>query len=109
MLPGHHTHNRRDPVPRSILGGPITRDAALSVGPRAGAQPVSRLTAAQLDSRLRQKRSGRYVEQMKRLDAGTHLQNAAALQELLDAITAEFPDLAIDQRPLGLVSKCYLG
>lgn len=96
-------------MPRSILGGPVTREAALSVGPRAEAQPVSRLSAAQLDSRLRKKRSARYVEQMKRLDAGTHHQNAAALQDLLDAIAAEFPDLTIDQRPLGLVSKCYLG
>jgi len=46
---------------------------------------------------------------MQRLDAGTHQQNAAALQELLDAIGAEFPDLGIDQRPLGTVSKCFLG
>ncbi|HEX3579601.1 MAG TPA: hypothetical protein VHY33_13640 [Thermoanaerobaculia bacterium] len=46
---------------------------------------------------------------MKRLDAGTHQQNAAALQELLDTIAAEFPGLGVDDRPIGVVSKCFLG
>jgi len=46
---------------------------------------------------------------MQRLDAGTHQQDAAALQALLDAIAAEFPELGVDERPLGVVSRCFLG
>ncbi|HET7433496.1 MAG TPA: hypothetical protein VFN10_02150 [Thermoanaerobaculia bacterium] len=46
---------------------------------------------------------------MQRLDAGTHQQNAAALQELLEAIASEFPELGIDERLIGVVSKCRLG
>lgn len=94
-------------MPRSILGTE-TRSPTLTVG----ASPANRkthLSPAQVEQRLRQKRSPRYLEQMKRLDAGTHHQNAAGLQELLDALTAEFPELGIDERPLGIVSKCYLG
>ncbi|MEA2329482.1 MAG: hypothetical protein QOE68_4441 [Thermoanaerobaculia bacterium] len=68
-----------------------------------------RMAAPQLAQRLRQKRSSRYIDQMKRLDAGTHQHNAAALQELLEQIASEFPELGIDQRPLGIVSRCYLG
>ncbi|HEV7488295.1 MAG TPA: hypothetical protein VGQ65_21685 [Thermoanaerobaculia bacterium] len=46
---------------------------------------------------------------MQRLDAGTYQLDAAALQALLDALTAEFPELGVDERPLGVVSRCLLG
>ena len=92
---------------RPILGSPLSHQKQSRTEPerRAGV----RLTGPQLAMRLREKRSAKYVEAMQRLDAGTHQQNAAALQELLDAIASEFPELAIDQRPLGIVSKCFLG
>jgi hypothetical protein len=94
-------------VPRSILGTE-TRSPALTVG---GSQSVTttHLSPPQLAQRLRQKRSSAYLECMKRLDAGAHQQDAAGLQELLDAIAAEFPDLGVDERPLGVVSRCFLG
>ena len=76
---------------------------------QAARQTNSHLGGAQLAMRLREKRSARYVQAMQRLDAGTHEQCAAALQELLDAIAAEFPELTIEQRPLGIISKCFLG
>lgn len=93
-------------MPRSILGAE-TRSALTVVGspPRA----TTHLSPAQVAQRLRQKRSSAYVERMARLDAGTHHANPAALQEVLDAITAEFPELGIDDRPIGLVSRCFLG
>jgi hypothetical protein len=46
---------------------------------------------------------------MKRLDAGTHHADRAALEALIEAIASEFPELGIEQRPLGIVSQCYLG
>jgi hypothetical protein len=46
---------------------------------------------------------------MQRLDAGTHQRDASGLRELLDAIAAEFPELGVDERPIGVVSRCFLG
>lgn len=94
-------------MPRSVLGVE-RRSPALTVG-GGPAHPKTHLSPAQAAQRLRQKRSPAYLERMKRLDAGTHQQNAAALQELLDAIAAEFPELGVDERPIGMVSKCFLG
>jgi hypothetical protein len=79
----------------------------------AGTAPLSPLGAtlsgARLEQRLRQQRSKAYLDGVRRLDAGTHQQNKAALDALIQEIAAEFPELTIDQRPLGLVSRCYLG
>ena len=94
-------------MPRSILGTE-TRNPALTVGASRDLAKTP-LHTPQVAQRLRQKRSPAYLERMQRLDAGTHQQNAAALQELLDAITAEFPDLGVDERPIGVVSQCFLG
>lgn len=94
-------------MPRSILGTE-TRSPALTVG-GSPAVVKTQLSPARLAQRLRQKRSSAYLERMQRLDAGTHQQDAASLQALLDAITAEFPELGVDERPLGVVSRCFLG
>lgn len=94
-------------MPRPILGSPVSHEKQSRTEPAR--QTHARLAGPQLAMRLREKRSAKYVEAMQRLDAGTHQQNAAALQDLLDAIASEFPELTIDQRPLGVVSKCFLG
>src|SRR6185436_1754977 len=95
-------------MPRSVLGTG-TRAPSLTVNAAAPVQRTPHLTPAQLEQRLRQRRSPRYLEQIQRLDAGAHHDDRAALRELLDAVTAEFPDLGIDDRPLGLLAKCCLG
>lgn len=94
-------------MPRPILNAQNQPRSSLAVQPTATQSP--NLTGAKLEQRLRQQRSKTYVEAMKRLDAGTHQQNRVALDELIQAITSEFPELTIDQRPLGIVSVCYLG
>lgn len=66
-------------------------------------------TRAQLESRLRRKRSASYVEAIRRLDAGTHVADQGALKSLLEEISRELPDLSLDQRLLGIVSTCHLG
>ncbi len=94
-------------MPRSILGTE-TRSPALTIG---GNPEIvkTHLSPVQVAQRLRQKRSSAYLERMQRLDAGAHQQDTAGLQALLDAITAEFPELGVDDRPLGVVSRCFLG
>lgn len=95
-------------MPRSVLGTG-TRAPSLTVESAVAARKTTHLSPAQVQQRLRQRRAPRYLEQIGRLDAGTHHQNAAALRELLEAITAEFPELGIDERPLGIVATCRLG
>jgi hypothetical protein len=95
-------------VARPVLTGPVSRSTVPSPEtPRAPAVAV--ITGAKLQLRLRQARSTRYSAALSRLDAGIHHQDRAALDEVVAAISAEFPDLTIEQRPIGLLSKCYLG
>lgn len=92
---------------RSVLGTESS-SPALRLDERM-ASPKTSLSPVQIAQRLRQKRSGAYVQAMKRLDAGSHQRDAAALQEVLAAIAAEFPELGVDERPIGIVSRCFLG
>jgi hypothetical protein len=94
-------------MPRPILNAQEQFNSRLTVQPLRTQAPG--VAGPKLEQRLRQQRSKTYVQAMKRLDAGTHQQNRAALDEVLQGIAAEFPELTIDQRPLGIVSICYLG
>jgi hypothetical protein len=96
-------------MPRPILGtsnvsSKITRQPTESLAPTR--PPVQ---GPRLQKQLRCSRSRAYIEAMTRLDAHAHNADAAALQDLIEAIANEFPELGIDQRPLGIVQRCYLG
>lgn len=93
---------------RSILGaaGPkveLKTDLSLSTASRACLNP------AELQARLRQRRSTGYVEAMTRLDAGGHVHGKAATEALTEAIRQEFPDVHVEAWPLGIIAKCFLG
>jgi hypothetical protein len=62
-----------------------------------------------LAKRLREKRSTLYVATFSKIDAGAYQSDQAALDSLLQTISSEFPELGIDQVPLGIVSRCFLG
>ena len=97
-------------MPRPILGTQYsTENVSLKPDLTASKATSGALSGARLDQLLRQQRSPAYLNALSKLDAGTHQQNQAALQSLLEAIMGEFPELAIDQRPLGFVSRCHLG
>ena len=94
-------------MPRPILGTP--QAAKFTAGATAGIQPRTTLQGPRLQQRLREKRSAAYLQAMTRVDAGTHHADRGALDSLIEAISHEFAELGIDQRPLGIVSQCYLG
>jgi hypothetical protein len=95
-------------MPRPIIGAPkIEVGGSAKVQPRSSIQPG--LREPQLSKRLREKRSHIYVETFQRIDAGAYHTDRAALDSLLESISNEFPELSIDQVPLGIVSRCYLG
>lgn len=92
---------------RPILGLNTRVDTSLDVAPRQ--QAVVRLEGVALEKRLRSKRSIAFVEAMTKLDVSGVLATKEKVQEFIDQIASEFPELAADQLPLGIVSKCYLG
>lgn len=95
-------------MPRPTINGPVSR-AAVPSAAQSRAPLTGALQGPQLLRQLRRVRSKHYLEALSKLDAGTHHQDRTALDAVLDAISNEFPELAIDQRPLGLVSRCHLG
>lgn len=96
-------------MPRPILGTSQNTSKTVSPTSTPNVPACSFLQGPKLQQRLRQSRSYAYVEAMRRLDAGTHHADRNALQSLIEAIATEFPELGIEQRPIGIVSQCYLG
>jgi hypothetical protein len=91
---------------RQILGEP-TR--GIATAPAAQIRIEQSLAGPRLAAQLRQKRSKSFIDQIGKIDIGHHHHDQQALDRLIAAITAEFPELTIEQRPLGIVAKCYLG
>ena len=93
---------------RSIIFNPLTTSRPLDV--RATPQASSsKLSKADLEARLRQKRSANYIRTMTQLDAGCHCQDPRAVEALIEAIQQELPEVTIDKLPIGIVSRCFLG
>ncbi len=62
-----------------------------------------------LDRLLREPRSREYVALLKKLDAGGHVMNRQACQDIVDRIKAELPEVELEGLLIGIVSRCYLG
>jgi hypothetical protein len=89
------------------MPGAAGADLATALSQPHRSVPV--VSQGQLNARLRMKRSGAYTEAIQKLDAGGHTHNREAVEALVAAIAEEFPDITIDQQPVGIVAKCYLG
>lgn len=62
-----------------------------------------------LNRLLRKPRSKQYMEALHKLDAGGHTHNQEKVDEIIDIIRNEFPEVEINGILLGVVSICYLG
>ena len=62
-----------------------------------------------LDRLLRKSRSKEYMYSIHQLDAGGHVHNQKEVNEIINTIKSEFPDVDINGILLGFVAKCYLG
>jgi hypothetical protein len=91
---------------RPILHGSTPTTTHLSVA--SAPARTSGLSAHELARRLREPRTRAYVERMGRLDVGT-LHDTGAVRQLLEEIRGEFPELGLEELPVGWVSRCYLG
>lgn len=92
---------------RHILGQGHQEIVALSVSEKSAVD--RKIGAKDCDKILRSKRRAKYIESMTQLDVGCHLQSPQKIKELIDALHAEFPELSLEQMPIGIVAKCYLG
>lgn len=70
---------------------------------------TAQLSKMELDRLLRKPRSKEYMEMMHKLDAGGHVHNKHKVDEIMNAIRMEFPEVDIKGILLGYVSICYLG
>lgn len=67
-------------------------------------------TTKTFGARLRHCRSSTYVDAIEKLDAGSHMHNRSQVNDLLEAIRQEFPEISIEQLSmLGIVARCHLG
>ena len=72
-------------------------------------QQTQQMDKMKLDRLLRKTRSKEYMQALHTLDAGGHVHNQHKVNEIIDTIRNEFPDLEISGIMLGIVSTCYLG
>ncbi len=101
-------------MPRPMLKTPQKTEIQINHNLSVTAKPEykkqeSQMEKIKLDRILRQKRSKEYMDAMTKLDAGGHVHNQQKVNELIEIIKNEFPEVELAKVLLGCVSICYLG
>lgn len=100
-------------MPKPMLRQPQTKTQSGSIlsatQDHAQKQQTQQMDKMKLDRLLRKPRSKAYMNALHKLDAGGHVHNHDKVNEILNAIRSEFPEVSIEGVLLGVVSLCYLG
>lgn len=100
-------------MPRPMLKQPQTQTQTGGIlsatQQQSQKQQVQQMDKMKLDRLLRKTRSKEYMDALHKLDAGGHVHNQNKVNEIIDAIRNEFPEVEISGVLLGFVSICYLG
>ena len=72
-------------------------------------QETEQMDKMKLARLLRKPRSKGYMDALHKLDAGGHTHNENKVNEIIDAVRNEFPEIEISGILIGFVSICYLG
>ena len=100
-------------MPKPMLHTPQTQNRSqdlLSAVPTEQRQrQTQQMDKLKLDKLLRKPRSKEYMDALNRLDAGGHVHNQGKVNEIIDAIRAEFPEVELSGMLIGFVAVCYLG
>lgn len=100
-------------MPKPMLRQPQTQTQSGSIlsatQKQESKQQTQQMDKMKLDRLLRKTRSKEYMDTLHRLDAGGHTHNQHKVNEIIDAIRNEFPEVEISGILLGFVSICYLG
>jgi hypothetical protein len=93
---------------RSLLGTPSLQSiVSASIAPSS--RSASKLSAQQIEARLRQRRSQAYIDAVNKLDAGGYVHTRESLNALLATIENELHEVSVQFWPVGYVAKCHLG
>ena len=100
-------------MPKPLLRKPETQTQSNNIlsatYTRENRQNAKQMNQMQLDRVLRKTRSKAYMDALAKLDAGGHTHNQKQIDDLMEVIRAEFPEVELEGILLGFVSKCYLG
>lgn len=98
-------------MPKPMIKQPQTQTQSGSMlsATRQQTQQTQQMDKMKLDRLLRKNRSKEYMDALHKLDAGGHVHNQNKVNEIIDAIRNEFPEVEISGVLLGFVSICYLG
>lgn len=72
-------------------------------------QKKQQMDKMMLDRLLRKSRSKEYMNALHKLDAGGHVHNQNKVNEIINTIKNEFPEVELSGILLGYVAICYLG
>lgn len=92
---------------RQILGHSSPSVSKLTSQAHSGTNKA--FVAGDCEKILRNKRSLKFAEAMRCLDAGCHTETPQQIKSLIEMLQAEFPELTSGQLPIGIVSRCFLG
>ena len=99
-------------MPKPMLKTPqkTQQDSILSAtNTQAQKQQTQQMDKMKLDRLLRQPRSKAYMDALHKLDAGGHTHNQNKVNDIINTIQNEFPEVELGGVLLGFVSVCYLG
>lgn len=100
-------------MPRPMLKQPQTQTQTNSIlsatQQQAQKQQTQQMDKMKLNRILRKTRSKEYMDALHRLDAGGYVHNQKKVDEIINAIQNEFPEVELQGVLLGYVSICYLG
>ena len=101
-------------MPKPMLKTPqqTQQDSILSVtNNQTQKQQTQKMDKMKLDRLLRKPRSKAYMDVLHKLDAGGHVHNQNNVNDIINTIINEFPEVELELGGvlLGFVSVCYLG
>lgn len=99
-------------MPRPMLRTPQSQaqtNSILSTTNNNYKQPKQQIDKMKLDRLLRKPRSKEYIDALHKLDAGGHVHNQNKVNNIINTIKNEFPEIELQGVLLGYVAICYLG
>lgn len=98
-------------MPRPILNkrSQIQVSDILSATKNQTQQNQEKMDLIKLERQLRQPRSKAYMDAIHELDAGGHVHNQEKVNEIINTIRREMPEVELNGILLGYVAICHLG
>ena len=96
-------------MPRPILNIKSKQENKLSLTNHNSIINKNSLSLEEQEKLLRKKRSTKYISAIHNLDTGGHVNIKQQINEIVNVIAEEFPEIEMPSILIGIISKCYLG